>query len=63
VLAHNHPSGDPEPSDDDIALTTRLQRAGEIIGITILEHVIVGSSEFAQARWVSLKETGRLYGV
>ncbi len=52
VLSHNHPSGDPEPSDDDIKLTRRLAEAGRIIGIEILDHVIVGSDE----RHASLKE-------
>jgi len=40
VIAHNHPSGDPEPSDDDIKITKQLTKAGEIIGITTLDHVI-----------------------
>jgi DNA repair protein RadC len=47
VVAHNHPSGDPEPSPDDIALTRRLRASGEILGIPILDHVVVGSDRFA----------------
>jgi DNA repair protein RadC len=43
LVAHNHPSGDPEPSLEDILLTNRLAHAGETIGIPVLDHVIVGS--------------------
>jgi DNA repair protein RadC len=46
VLFHNHPSGDPRPSDDDIALTKRMVRAGELMGITVLDHVIIAESRF-----------------
>ena len=42
ILVHNHPSGEPEPSRDDRELTERLVQAGEILGIKILDHVIVG---------------------
>jgi DNA repair protein RadC len=42
LLAHNHPSGDPAPSDKDRAITTRLRQAGDILGIEVLDHVIVG---------------------
>lgn len=41
IVAHNHPSGDPTPSDDDIAFTTRIHEAGEVMGIPMLDHVIV----------------------
>jgi DNA repair protein RadC len=41
IFAHNHPSGDPEPSKEDIELTKRLAKAGEIIGIDVLDHIIV----------------------
>lgn len=51
VLAHNHPSGDPEPSEDDVRLTRRLQRCGETLGIELLDHLVVGDR-----RWVSLRE-------
>jgi DNA repair protein RadC len=43
ILAHNHPSGDPLPSAEDVELTRRLRQAGEIIGIRVLDHVIVGA--------------------
>jgi DNA repair protein RadC len=41
VLVHNHPSGDPEPSEEDLSITKRLVQAGELLGITVLDHVIV----------------------
>jgi DNA repair protein RadC len=53
IVAHNHPSGDPEPSAQDEQLTARLKRAGEVLGIPLLDHVIVGASRF-----VSLSERG-----
>ena len=55
VLFHNHPSGDPVPSGDDVALTTRLVRAGDLMGVDVIEHIIV-----ADACYCSFKETGRL---
>jgi len=42
LLAHNHPSGDPAPSAEDIELTKRLREAGEVVGIRVLDHVILG---------------------
>lgn len=54
VLCHNHPSGDPEPSADDIALTRRLVSAGTLLGIEVLDHVVLG----AAGRFVSLKTRG-----
>ena len=53
ILAHNHPSGDVSPSQDDINLTRRLVQAGEILGIDVLDHVIIGRDDF-----LSLKERG-----
>jgi DNA repair protein RadC len=50
ILAHNHPSGDPEPSKEDVELTKRLARAGEIMGIDVLDHIIVCDKSY-----VSLK--------
>ncbi len=41
VLVHNHPSGDPEPSDEDLAITRRLVEAGELLGVAVLDHVII----------------------
>ena len=40
---HNHPSGEPEPSDEDLAITWRLVRAGQVLGIPLLHHVIIGA--------------------
>lgn len=54
IVAHNHPSGDPEPSAEDVALTRRLRAAGELLGIDVLDHVILGE----HGRFVSLKERG-----
>jgi len=55
VLVHNHPSGQPEPSPEDLAVTERLVQAGRILGIEILDHVILGSRDY-----VSLKELGHI---
>ena len=55
VLFHNHPSGDPEPSEDDVALTRRLVAAGVLMGIDVVDHVIL-----ADARFCSLREKGLL---
>jgi len=46
VLIHNHPSGDPSPSQADIEITHRVSKAGEIIGIKLLDHIIIGGNEF-----------------
>jgi DNA repair protein RadC len=46
VFVHNHPSGDTDPSDEDIALTKRLVEAGNIVGITVLDHIIIGGKSF-----------------
>jgi DNA repair protein RadC len=53
VLVHNHPSGDPTPSREDREVTERLARAGEILGIRVLDHVIV-----AERGYCSLREEG-----
>jgi DNA repair protein RadC len=55
VLAHNHPSGNPEPSDDDITLTRRLCESGRLLGIEVIDHIIVAKDEF-----VSFKAKGIL---
>jgi DNA repair protein RadC len=55
VLVHNHPSGLPDPSSEDIAVTERLAEAGRILGIEVLDHIVLGSHGF-----VSLKEMGHL---
>jgi DNA repair protein RadC len=55
IAAHNHPSGDPAPSREDIEVTKRLVECGKIIGIDLLDHLIIGENKF-----VSLKEKGYL---
>ena len=55
VLFHNHPSGDPTPSPDDLTLTTRMVNAGSIMGIDVIDHLIL-----ADQRYFSLVEAGRL---
>lgn len=55
ILFHNHPSGDPEPSAEDVSITRRLASAGTLMGIEVLDHVILGAGRF-----VSLKERGIL---
>jgi DNA repair protein RadC len=47
IFIHNHPSGDTQASDEDIALTKRLVQAGEIVGIDVLDHIIIGGKNFA----------------
>jgi DNA repair protein RadC len=55
VLFHNHPSGDPTPSADDLVLTTRMVNAGDVMGIDVVDHLIL-----ADQRYFSLVEAGRL---
>ena len=55
ILVHNHPSGDPRPSQEDKELTVRLQEASKLIGLVFHDHIILGTD-----RYVSLKETGLL---
>ncbi|MGI5862336.1 MAG: RadC family protein [Myxococcales bacterium] len=55
AFVHNHPSGDPTPSADDLTLTARLKKAGEVLGISLLDHLIIG-----EGRYVSLRDAGQL---
>jgi DNA repair protein RadC len=55
VLFHNHPSGDPRPSADDVALTARLVDAGQVVGIDVLDHLVL-----ADQRYYSFMEAGQL---
>jgi DNA repair protein RadC len=55
VVLHNHPSGDAEPSEEDIALTRRLAAVGELVGIRILDHLVIGDGYY-----VSFLERGLL---
>lgn len=47
ILSHNHPSGDPRPSQEDLSITDRLKKAGEIIGIPVTDHIILGDNIFS----------------
>jgi DNA repair protein RadC len=55
IVAHNHPSGDPEPSTEDIEVTGKIFEAGQLLDIELLDHIIIG-----EKKWVSLK-TRRLF--
>lgn len=55
ICLHNHPSGDPTPSREDIAITRTLREVGDLVGISLLDHIIIGDGKF-----VSLKEQGLL---
>jgi DNA repair protein RadC len=54
ILAHNHPSGELTPSKDDIAVTERIKEAGDLLGIDLLDHIIVGDGK----RYTSFREQG-----
>lgn len=56
IILHNHPSGDPTPSKDDVYLTARIQEAGDLIGIPLLDHIIIGNNCYT-----SFSEKGLLY--
>lgn len=53
IVLHNHPSGDPTPSPEDVALTRAIVQAGKLLDIDVLDHLVIG-----QGKWVSLKERG-----
>jgi DNA repair protein RadC len=53
VLVHNHPSGDPAPSADDVSMTSQTLEAARLLNIDVLDHLIIGHQ-----RWVSLREKG-----
>lgn len=56
IAVHNHPSGNPTPSDEDKKITKRLKEAGQLLGIILLEHIIIGEC----GDYISLKEQGEL---
>jgi DNA repair protein RadC len=59
ILVHNHPSGDPTPSSEDISITKRLVKAGELLNISVLDHIILGHRATGREQdFVSLKELG-----
>lgn len=53
IVVHNHPSGDPTPSPDDVAVTRAIVQAGKLLDVEVLDHLVIG-----QGRWISLKERG-----
>ena len=53
IVVHNHPSSDPTPSPDDVAVTRAMVQAGKLLDISVLDHLVIGGQ-----RWVSLKERG-----
>jgi DNA repair protein RadC len=57
IVAHNHPSGDPTPSPDDVAVTRAIIQAGRLLSIDVLDHIV-----FGEGRWVSMKERGLGFG-
>jgi DNA repair protein RadC len=62
ILAHNHPSGDPSPSEADIRVTRDLSRAGELLGIRVVDHIIIGQRSTSQPKdYVSMRELGFFY--
>jgi DNA repair protein RadC len=62
VLVHNHPSGDPTPSDADIKVTRDLIRAGQLLRIDLLDHIILGRATQERPRdWISMRELGYFY--
>ena len=56
ILIHNHPSGDPTPSSDDVQITTRIYQAGELIGIHLLDHIVIGDQKYCSFREEGLWE-------
>ncbi len=57
IVLHNHPSGDPSPSPEDVAVTRQIVQAGQLLDIEVLDHLIIG-----RQRFVSLKERGLGFG-
>ena len=55
ILAHNHPSGDPTPSAEDLALTARLKQVGDLVGIPVIDHLVIGDNRF-----VSMQDRGMM---
>ena len=58
ILAHNHPSGDPDPSPQDISSTNMLINAGKVVGIDVLDHIIIGKPSEEKPFWCSMRENG-----
>jgi len=60
IFAHNHPSGDPEPSEDDLEITKRLVKAGKILGIEVIDHIIIAKKTKDKKTFFSFKDGGLL---
>jgi len=59
IVAHNHPSGDPSPSAEDIRITRKLIEAGKVVGIEVMDHIIIGRpNKNGGCGWLSLRESG-----
>ena len=56
ILIHNHPSGDPTPSPVDVQITTRIYQVGELIGIHLLDHIVIGDQKYCSFREEGLWE-------
>jgi len=56
LIAHNHPSGDPEPSGEDVSITRRISEAGKLLGVELLDHLIIGHD----GHYYSFSEAGRM---
>ena len=63
VLAHNHPSGEADPSPADLQLTKRLVEAAAQVGVTIVDHIVIGDREFASIRIRPTADSAQTYGV
>jgi DNA repair protein RadC len=58
IVVHNHPSGDPTPSAEDLRVTRQLVEAGKVMGIAVLDHVIIGRNSEPGKSFISLRESG-----
>lgn len=63
ILAHNHPSGDPTPSEADIKVTRDLIRAGQLLGIDVKDHVVIGKPTGHNSGFCSMRELGYFYNL
>ena len=50
ILAHNHPSNDPNPSDADVEITKKIRNVGRLLGVELLDHVVVGDKDYVSVR-------------
>jgi len=58
IMVHNHPSGDPTPSEDDIYSTKRISQCGELIGVKLIDHIVIGHGRFSSMRDMQMMEFG-----